>query len=131
MTYQELVEMTCTIGGPTNNQGTIAEGNRFHDDESLYTGVYKAGGPSTTSSGGVQDIGHILDRSDYDVRGRKIGWEDGHQESSPNRRVSQRQRPSTMQSSQAAMANTSRSVYDGGIGGRGTGGPEQTGIRYS
>ena len=52
--------------------GTVAEANRFHDDHSTYTGVYKAGGPDIHSKTNL-DLSEIMDRSDYDVRGRKLG----------------------------------------------------------
>ena len=37
-------------GKPLNNGGTVAEANKFHDDKSLYTGVYKNGGPTNVGS---------------------------------------------------------------------------------
>lgn len=36
--------------GPSNNHGTIAQSNRFHDDRSTYTGVYAKGGPTKMDS---------------------------------------------------------------------------------
>ena len=37
--------MASTAAGPSNNGGTTAEVNRFHDDKNTYTGAYKNGGP--------------------------------------------------------------------------------------
>jgi hypothetical protein len=59
--------------GPRNQGGTVPQYNRFHDDKSLYSGVHGKGGPSSANtSGAVTDISQLLDRSDYDVRGRKV-----------------------------------------------------------
>jgi hypothetical protein len=61
--------------GPGLNSATQAESVRFHDDTSSYTGVHKAGGPTTLGNGGdgqVITLSNLTDRSDYDVRGRKI-----------------------------------------------------------
>ena len=46
---EALVErlLTMTATGPSI-RGTFAESVRLHDDKSTYTGVYKAGGPTTT-----------------------------------------------------------------------------------
>ena len=45
---EALVErlLTMTADGPSI-KGTFAEAHRLHDDKSTYTGVYKAGGPTT------------------------------------------------------------------------------------
>ena len=51
--------------------GTKAEANKFHDDKSLYTGVYAQGGPSNVDKDKVSDISQTLDRSAADVRGVK------------------------------------------------------------
>ena len=59
--------------GPALAAGTtVAEENRFHDDFSTYTGQYRHGGPDTASKAGL-NLAEIMDRSDCDVRGRKIG----------------------------------------------------------
>jgi hypothetical protein len=42
--------------------GTVATPNRFHDDKNTYTGVYKAGGPTTVDHNQL-DLAHQLDRS--------------------------------------------------------------------
>lgn len=54
--------------------GTKAEANKFHDDKSLYTGVYANGGPqavdkSKAGAGGV--MANLCDRTAADVRGVK------------------------------------------------------------
>lgn len=54
--------------------GTKADYVKFHDDKSLYTGVYAKGGPTTVdigTGGKVSDISQTCDRSASDVRGRK------------------------------------------------------------
>jgi len=55
-------------------QGTKADAVKFHDDKSLYTGVYAQGGPSTVDAGNgkISDISQLCDRTDADVRGRKV-----------------------------------------------------------
>lgn len=65
-----LEESICAAGGPVFT-GTKAEANKFHDDKSLYTGVYANGGPST-ADGKVGDLSQLADRSAADVRGRKM-----------------------------------------------------------
>lgn len=56
-------------------QGTKADAVRFHDDKSLYTGVYANGGPSTVDAGRTQmsDLSQFADRSGANVRGVKNG----------------------------------------------------------
>ena len=52
--------------------GTKAEKVKFHDDKSLYTGVYAQGGPTNVGgTGAANDLSSLLDRSDADVRGIK------------------------------------------------------------
>lgn len=58
------------LNGPILN-GTQAEYNKFHDDKSLYTGVYANGGPSTVDDGGMVDLSLFADRSPADIRGVK------------------------------------------------------------
>jgi hypothetical protein len=85
MTYQELIIVASSAGGPgTTNVTKVAGGDqtRFFDDQSQYTGVAARGGPDVGSNN-VNDISSLLDRSDYDVRGRKI--EQPH--SQPHRQV--------------------------------------------
>ena len=38
----------------------------------MYTGVHAHGGPSVVDTDKVADIGQLLDRTEADVRGRKI-----------------------------------------------------------
>eukprot|EP00961_Rhodomonas_salina_P009324 126729-Rhodomonas_salina.3 len=51
--------------------GTVAEPNKFHDDKSLYTGVYANGGPSNVDTDKISDISQLMDRSPADARGVK------------------------------------------------------------
>lgn len=68
--YDAIVPMVCKAGGPTFT-GTKAEYNKFHDDKSLYTGVYAQGGPTNVDAQNVHDIKNICDRTGADVRGVK------------------------------------------------------------
>ena len=43
--FDELSAAICAVGGPVFH-GTQAEKVKFHDDKSLYTGVYANGGPT-------------------------------------------------------------------------------------
>jgi len=44
-----LKSQITASGGPVFS-GTVAEANKFHDDKSLYTGVYAQGGPTNVDS---------------------------------------------------------------------------------
>ena len=68
----DLEAKLLAAGGPVFS-GTKAENVKYHDDKSLYTGVYAAGGPSTVDAGNgmISDISQLCDRSDADVRGSK------------------------------------------------------------
>lgn len=69
---QSLLAKVLESGGPIY-QGTKAEAVKYHDDKSLYTGVYANGGPSNVGgTGGVSDISQLCDRSAANVRGSKI-----------------------------------------------------------
>ena len=69
--YDALVEMIIKTGGPIFH-GTKADYVKFHDDKSLYTGVYAKGGPTNVDKGShVSDISQTCDRSASDVRGIK------------------------------------------------------------
>jgi len=57
-------------GGPVLN-GTKPDAVKFHDDKSLYTGVYANGGPSSVDKGKISDISQTCDRTAADVRGVK------------------------------------------------------------
>lgn len=71
-TSMALQEKMCSQGGPKYS-GTKAEAVKFHDDKSLYTGVYANGGPSNVGgTGGISDISQLCDRSSANVRGSKI-----------------------------------------------------------
>lgn len=63
-------------------KGTRAEKVALHDDKSLYTGVYAKGGPTNVDTDKYRHLDQLLDRSDADVRGRKlegIGHDPVHQ----------------------------------------------------
>eukprot|EP00882_Tetradesmus_deserticola_P015866 GHRQ01016919.1.p1 GENE.GHRQ01016919.1~~GHRQ01016919.1.p1 ORF type:complete len:186 (+),score=46.02 GHRQ01016919.1:61-618(+) len=65
-------EVVCAVlksNGPQDN-GTKAEACRFHDDKSLYTGVYARGGPTNIDMDPT-NLGSICDRSTANVRGVK------------------------------------------------------------
>ena len=49
--------------------GTKAEANKFHDDKSLYTGVYAQGGPTNVDKDKISDISQTVNRQPADVRG--------------------------------------------------------------
>ncbi|KAF8819752.1 p25-alpha family protein [Cardiosporidium cionae] len=58
--------------------GTKTEEVRFYDDKSTYTGVHRAGGPSTVDGGRTQfsDLSQITDRTPNNIRGVKKGVEE-------------------------------------------------------
>ena len=69
---EDMIEKLLKSGGPVF-QGTKAEAVKYHDDKSLYTGVYANGGPTTVGgTGGISDISQLCDRSAANVRGSKI-----------------------------------------------------------
>lgn len=49
-------------------RGTVAEETRFHDDQSTYTGVHKAGGPTIVDRD-KPTLDHLLNRGGADIRG--------------------------------------------------------------
>lgn len=61
----------ATSSGPIL-KGTKADAVKFHDDKSLYTGVYARGGPTNVEKDKISDISSLCDRSDADVRGTKV-----------------------------------------------------------
>lgn len=73
-TFDDLSAKICAVGGPVF-AGTKADKVKFHDDKSLYTGVYAQGGPTTVDAGkgAISDISQLCDRSSADVRGIKKG----------------------------------------------------------
>jgi len=68
----DLITAIETAGGPKFS-GTKPDAVKFHDDKSLYTGVYANGGPSTVDAGNgkISDISQLCDRTGADVRGIK------------------------------------------------------------
>jgi len=68
----DLEGVILAAGGPVF-AGTKADAVKFHDDKSLYTGVYAAGGPSTVDAGNgkISDISQLCDRTGANVRGVK------------------------------------------------------------
>lgn len=84
--------------GPRLTDVTKAQENRFYDDKSTYTGVHKAGGPTTVDKE-KQQLHQLLDRSSADVRGLKQSMKESYQRDtgSPVRR----QAPRTPGSSQS------------------------------
>ena len=68
--YDALIEKVLASSGPVF-KGTKAEYNKFHDDKSLYTGVYAKGGPTNVDHNNVSDISQTCDRSGADIRGTK------------------------------------------------------------
>jgi hypothetical protein len=64
-----LHQLAQTGGGPLF-YGTKAQAVRHHDDRSTYTGVYGRGGP--TNAHDQITLDSLADRSDYDIRGRKL-----------------------------------------------------------
>lgn len=70
----DVLKLLSKSNGPTF-QGTKAAYNKFHDDKSLYTGVYANGGPSNVDvgrNGAISSISELCDRTSADIRGRKI-----------------------------------------------------------
>jgi len=70
----DILKLLAKSNGPTFS-GTKAAYNKFHDDKSLYTGVYANGGPSNVDVGGtgsISNIAQLCDRTASDVRGRKV-----------------------------------------------------------
>ena len=67
----QIQQMVASSQGPILT-GTKAEAVKYHDDKSLYTGVYAHGGPSTVDTDKVADISQLLDRTEADVRGQKL-----------------------------------------------------------
>lgn len=72
ISYEDLSGKICAVGGPVFT-GTKTDNVKYHDDKSLYTGVYAQGGPSTVDAGkgNISDISQLCDRTDANVRGIK------------------------------------------------------------
>jgi hypothetical protein len=65
-----LVEKLCGSAGPSSS-GTKADAVKFHDDKSLYTGVYARGGPTNVDKDKLSLAGIVSDHNALtcDVRG--------------------------------------------------------------
>ncbi|GAB5368656.1 hypothetical protein AAMO2058_001338400 [Amorphochlora amoebiformis] len=61
--------LELALGGKTKSSGTKADKVKFHDDKSLYTGVYKKGGPTMVDN--RITLNSLADRSSHDARGVK------------------------------------------------------------
>jgi hypothetical protein len=68
--YDTVASLVVASGGPTFS-GTKADYVKFHDDKSLYTGVYAKGGPTNVDRDKIKDISQTCDRTASDVRGVK------------------------------------------------------------
>jgi hypothetical protein len=85
---QKLTEKICSKGAPVNSAAGLAEGGpdwvKKQTDTSQYTGSHALrfdesgkgrglAGRDSVAKGGINpgDLGHLLDRSDADVRGVK------------------------------------------------------------
>ena len=70
--HAKILENFEASGGKKSSSGTVAESNKFHDDKSLYTGVYKNGGPTNVDLG-TSDLKFITNRAPANVRGVNVG----------------------------------------------------------
>jgi hypothetical protein len=97
--YAEIMKYS----GPSKNNVTQVAGGqtRFHDDQSLYSGVHGQGGPSTVDD--TLTLENMMDRGEYDVRGRKAEKGQGHLSNGTGERKQQQQ---------AGSANKKGGVYD-------------------
>ncbi|KAL3156386.1 hypothetical protein ABBQ38_000700 [Trebouxia sp. C0009 RCD-2024] len=66
---RDVVQAVLDAGGPSVI-GTRAGYVKFHDDKSLYTGVYARGGPTNIEPS--NELSALLDRSPADIRGVKF-----------------------------------------------------------
>eukprot|EP00826_Nyctotherus_ovalis_P049197 TRINITY_DN5903_c0_g1_i2.p1 TRINITY_DN5903_c0_g1~~TRINITY_DN5903_c0_g1_i2.p1 ORF type:complete len:134 (-),score=43.13 TRINITY_DN5903_c0_g1_i2:182-583(-) len=57
-------------GGPTY-KGTKTDFVRWHNDKSLYTGVYAKGGPTNVDKDKITSISQTCDRTPADIRSTK------------------------------------------------------------
>lgn len=67
-TTPEAIATILAHGAPQSS-GTVADAVKFHDDKSLYTGVYKAGGPSNVDRDPHSLAGVVDRRVENDIRG--------------------------------------------------------------
>ncbi|KAI8475638.1 MAG: p25-alpha-domain-containing protein [Monoraphidium minutum] len=68
--YEDVVRAVVTAGGPIDG-GTKAEAVKWHDDKSLYTGVYGKGGPTNVDMD-PSSLASVCDRTAADARGVKV-----------------------------------------------------------
>ncbi|KAL0023967.1 hypothetical protein WJX77_004039 [Trebouxia sp. C0004] len=73
---KDVIQPILQAGGPSVT-GTKAGYVKFHDDKSLYTGVYSRGGPTNIEPS--NELSALLDRSPADVRGVKFNGSPGVQ----------------------------------------------------
>lgn len=59
--------IAASPGPRASGDATTPDYVRFHDDKGTYTGVHKAGGPTTVD--GEKDLKELCDRARADVRG--------------------------------------------------------------
>jgi len=78
-TTVEALSTKVQGSSPSTANATQADHVKFHDDKSQYTGVYKAGGPSTIDRDSANLSGIVDRRVDSDVRGTtKTQHQAGH-----------------------------------------------------
>lgn len=74
---EEVLSMVASTN-QMSSSGTVAQATRLHDDQSTYTGVHTAGGPTTQGGGSAFiTLSNLADRSDADVRGVQTGGSPG------------------------------------------------------
>ena len=76
VSHGALVHAIVSSRGPSLHNVSRAENVALHDDRSMYTGVHSQGGPTTVDTYASVKLEHLLDRSDADVRGRKMDYTD-------------------------------------------------------
>ncbi len=70
ITPADMEAKVKALGGPSF-KGTKADSVKWHDDKSLYTGVYAKGGPTNVDKDKITSISKTCDRTAADVRGVK------------------------------------------------------------
>lgn len=73
---QYVINLVCGAC-PTTNNATVPDYVAYHDDKTLYTGVYAKGGPQMVDkarSGSGSFLTTLCDRSPADVRGVKYEY---------------------------------------------------------
>lgn len=66
-----FAEKLSLLHGPEYH-GTKAQHTKLHDDKTLYTGVYKQGGPTTVDKGKIVDLSYLANREEANVRGVNV-----------------------------------------------------------